>query len=140
MTTIVCNRTGMAADRRATGTHIMRVTKVFRVNGSLIGVSGNLEQALRFVEWRRTPEAKPTFSEATNFAALELTPEGEIRYWGAEMVAVPIENEYFAVGSGSGYALGAMAMGASLKDAIKVAARFDEATGSEVQTMSLRGK
>lgn len=138
MTTIVCNRTTMVADKRATGNHIMRVTKIFRVNGGLIGISGNIEQARRFIEWRRNPDAKPTFSDSASFAALELTSEGEIIWWGVEMVGVPIEDEYFSIGSGSAYALGALTMGASLKDAIKVAARWDEATGNEVQTMSLR--
>lgn len=140
MTTIVCTRSSIFADKRSTGGHIMRVTKLFRVNGSIIGIAGNIEQALRFVEWRRTPEAKPAFADNSNFAALELTADGGIIWWGAEMVGIPVEDEYFAIGSGSAYALGALAMGASPKDAIKIASRWDEATGSEVQSMTLRGK
>ena len=140
MTTIVCTRSGMAADRRATGIHIMRVTKIHRVNGALIGVSGNMEQALRFIEWRRNPEQRPSFAEQPNFAALELTIDGGILYWGAELIPIPVENDYFAIGSGSPYALGALAMGATPKEAIKVATKWDEATGSEIQSVTLKGK
>ena len=140
MTTIVCNRQGMAADKRASGLPLLRVTKLFRINGSIIGVSGIYEQALRFVEWRRTPDAKPAFADASNFCALELTADGRILYWGAEMIAIPVEEEYYAIGSGCPYALGAMARGASLKEAVKIAGRWDEATGSEIQTMTLRGQ
>jgi 20S proteasome alpha/beta subunit len=137
MTTIVCNREGMAADKRSTGGAIMKVTKLFRVNGSIIGAAGNFEQILRFVEWRRNPEQRPTFASETSLNALELMPNGKILWWGAEMVPITVEDEYYAVGSGSPYALGALAMGASLKEAVKIANRWDEQTGPQVQTMRL---
>lgn len=140
MTTIVCNRQGMAADKRISGQAMFKSTKIYRVNGSLIGFAGNVEQALRFVEWRRTPEQKPQFFDNNNFEALELTPNGELIWWGSEMVGVEIEDDFYAIGSGSHLALGAMAMGATPKEAIKVASRWDVATGSEIQVMSLKGK
>lgn len=140
MTTIVCNRLGMAADKRISGGPIFASTKIFRVNGSLIGVAGNMEQALRFVEWRKTPEQKPQFAEQVGFEALELRPDGVLVWWGCEMVGVAIEDDYYAIGSGAALALGAMAMGATPKQAIQVASKWDVATGSEIQTMSLKGK
>jgi ATP-dependent protease HslVU (ClpYQ) peptidase subunit len=137
MTTIVANRTSMAADKRVSGVPVFRTSKIFRVRGSLIGFAGNTEQALRFIEWRRTPEAKPTFVETADFMALELSADGRLTYWGAEMVGIPIEDDFYAIGSGASYALGAMAMRASPKHAIEVAARFDCSTGSDVQTLTL---
>jgi hypothetical protein len=140
MTTIVANRKGMAADRRGTSNPVFKMTKLFRVNGSIIGITGNVEQALRFVEWRRTPEGKPTFNEASNIEVLELTADGRIIYWGAEMVGIPIENEFYALGTGAMAAMGAMSMGASPKRAVAVAALWDAATGPDVQVMTLGGK
>lgn len=137
MTTIVANRTGMAADRRVTGVPMFRTSKIFRVRGSIIGFAGNTEQALRFIEWRRTPEAKPTFTETADFLALELSPDGRLTYWGTEMVGIAIEDDFYAIGSGAAFALGAMAMRASPKHAIEVAARYDSSTGSDVQTLTL---
>ncbi len=140
MTTIVCNRSGMAADKRISGGAMFRSTKIFSINGSLIGIAGNVEQALRFVEWRRTPEQKPIFNDSSEFQALELSPEGKLIWWGAELVGIPIEDDFYAIGSGSHLALGALSMGASLKQSILVAARWDVGTGTEIQTMALKGK
>lgn len=140
MTTIVSNRTSMAADKRVTGGPMFRTTKIFRINGSLIGICGNLEAALQFVEWRRTPDAKPEFGENAGFEALELSADGRLTYWASQLVAMAIEDEFYAIGSGASIALGAMGMGASPKRAIVVAAMYDAGTGSDVQTLTLAGK
>lgn len=141
MTTIVCDRRGMAADKRISGvgSAVFKTAKLYRVRGSIIGFCGNPEQALQFIEWRRNPDAKPTFTEPS-FEAIELTAAGELLWWGVEMVAIPIEDECYAIGSGAAYALGAMAMGASPRRAVQVAAQYDSATGAEVQLMTLGGK
>ena len=141
MTTIVCNRRSMAADKRISdsGGAAFMTTKIHRINGSLIGFCGNAEQAMQFIEWRRNPGAKPSFNEAC-FEALELTAAGELLWWGSEMIALQIEDGYFAIGSGASFALGAMAMGASPNKAIRIASQYDSATGAEVQTMTIGGK
>ena len=43
-----------------------------------------------------------------------------------------------AIGSGSEYALGAMAMGASAKRAVQIASRFDPSTGRGVTVAKVR--
>lgn len=140
MTTIVCNRTSMAADKRVTGGPMFKTTKIFRINGSLIGFCGSLEASLQFVEWRRTPDTKPEFGENSSFEALELSADGRLTYWASQLVAMAIEDDFYAIGSGASLALGAMAMGASPKRAISVAALYDSGTGSDVQTLTLAGK
>lgn len=140
MTTIVCNHTTMAADKRISGVPMFKTCKIHRIKGSLIGFAGNTEQALRFIEWRRSPDGKPTFIETASFEAIELSSDGRLTWWGTEMVGIPIEDEYYAIGSGAAYALGAMAMKASPKHAIEVAARYDSCTGSDIQTMTLSQK
>lgn len=140
MTTIVANRKGMAADMRAAGAGaVFKTAKLHRVNGSIIGFCGSIEQALQFIEWRRHPDTKPTFNEP-DFIAIELTADGRLVWWGSEMVAVPIEDDHYAVGSGAAYALGAMAAGATVKKAIQIAATYDANTGTEVQTLMLGRK
>jgi hypothetical protein len=139
MTTIVCNRQLMAADKRVSNMPMFKTTKLFRVKGSIIGVCGGMEQCLHFIEWRRKPKkTAPKFQEPA-FSALELMPNGKIQWWGDEMIAVPIEDEFYAIGSGANYALGAMHMGATPQRAIEASARWDEATGGEVQIMRLVG-
>lgn len=140
MTTIVADKKGMAADKRITGVGtVFKTPKLHRVNGSIIGYCGNAEQALQFIEWRRHPDTKPSFTEP-NFEALELTADGRLLWWGTEMIAIPIEDEHYAIGTGAGYALGAMAAGVGVKRAIQIAAMYDANTGTEVQTLMLSKK
>lgn len=139
MTTIVCDRQGMAADKRISGGTMFKTTKIHRINGSLIGFCGNIEHCLKFIEWRRNPDAKPNFEERT-WEALELTADGRMLWWSMELIPIVIEDEYYSVGSGSNYALGAMAMGATPSQAIKIAAIYDPSTGPDVQTLKLGKK
>ena len=139
MTTIVCNREGMCADKRVTGGTMFKTSKIHRVNGGLIGYCGHIESALKFIEWRKNPDTKPEYEEK-NWEALELTADGRLLWWGAGLIPIEIEDEYYAVGSGSGYALGAMSMGATLQQAIKIAATYDPGTGPDVQSLKLGTK
>ena len=140
MTTVVADRKGMAADMRAAGAGaVFKTPKLHRVNGSVIGFCGSIEQALQFIEWRRNPDTKPSFNEP-DFVALELTADGRLLWWGSDMIAIPVEDEHYAIGSGAAYALGAMASGASVKKAIQIAAMYDANTGTEVQTLMLGRK
>jgi hypothetical protein len=131
----------IVADKRATfdGSASFSVTKIYKIRGSLLGVCGNLEHAMQFIEWRRKPGDKPVFADST-FSALELTTKGEILWWGTELVAVPIEDEFYAIGTGAAYATGALEMGAKPAEAIRIAAKHDPSTSPEVQTMTLGGK
>jgi hypothetical protein len=131
----------MVADKRATfdGSASFSVTKIFKIRGSIYGVCGNLEHAMQFIAWRRKPGDKPILLDST-FEALELTPKGEILWWGSGLVGVPIEDEFYAIGTGAAYATGALEMGAKPAAAIKIAAKHDPATSPEVQTMSLGSK
>lgn len=83
MTTVVCDRRSMAADMRISGNVTFKSTKLHRVNGSIIGFCGDAEQALKFIEWRRNSELRPTFSDSAFFEALELTADGRLIMWGA---------------------------------------------------------
>lgn len=139
MTTVICTKQGMAADKRISGSPVFKSTKIHQIRGSLIGIAGNVEQALRFIEWRRTPEQKPQFEASVGFEALELTADRRLVWWGAEMVGIEIEDDYYAIGSGAQLALGALAMGATLRQAIKIAAKWDVATGTDIQLVTLKG-
>jgi ATP-dependent protease HslVU (ClpYQ) peptidase subunit len=136
MTTIVANRSAMAADRRISGGLVFQTQKLFRVHGAIIGVAGDMQHCLKFIEWRKNPDTKPTMAEP-EFEALELTSCGQLLWWGAELVALPIDGDTYAIGSGGPVALGAMEMGASLQKAIAIAAKWDCKTGGTAQLMRL---
>ena len=139
MTTICANLTTMCADRRTTGGAMFSTTKVKRINGSLYGGAGCLENILHFFAWIQNPDElkKPEASDETFFEILELNKSG-LYYWSRQLIPIRIEDDFYAIGSGAGYALGALAHGATLQGAIRTAARWDECTGTEIQTLRLR--
>lgn len=51
-------------------------------------------------------------------------------------VVYPLDNQFYAIGSGSHYALGAMHMGASAVQAVAAAARFDVDTNAVIEHIS----
>src|ERR1700756_4399931 len=101
MTTVVCNRTSMAADRRGTGGPMFVTSKIFRVRDSIYGFCGNFEQGMKFINWRKNPDQQtPTFSSAMVTNILELNPKG-IFIWQEELVPVEIELDFYSIGSGA---------------------------------------
>lgn len=76
--------------------------------------------------------------QPNDFQLLLLTPAGEVYVArdNAELSG-PIASDYFAIGSGEDYAMGAMAMGATATRAVDVAAMFDAHTGGEILAITL---
>lgn len=63
---------------------------------------------------------------------------GKLGLWQHHLVCLPVEDKYWAEGSGGQIALGAMAAGATAVEAIKIAAKHDSYTGGGVQSWSKR--
>ena len=130
MTTILANRSQMAADTFDTDGG--RSRKIYEGNGFLIGEScADIYYSARLIHWvldgNRGPAPEPADSDEKEGSLLILRPAGlfTLDWHGVEVLRT---NEFFAVGSGSEYALGAMAAGASLEQALAIAAEYDEAT------------
>jgi ATP-dependent protease HslVU (ClpYQ) peptidase subunit len=139
MTTIVATRLAMAADRRVSGGGIRYKTKKIRRFGDvLVGAAGDTRSVVLFFQWfeQREQNSPPKLAKDAEMEALILTPSGLFTCEG-DCAIVQVEDEFYAVGSGAGPALGAMHMGASLKVAIDIASRVDPATGDGVDVMNL---
>jgi hypothetical protein len=136
LTTIVCNLEAMASDKRVSGGHMFAAQKIQRIKGSLYGGCGNYEQLLKMFEWFKNPDMRPDWKFQPEFEIIQLSPEG-IFCWGSEMIAVPVLQPFYATGSGSAYAMGALECGADLRSAVEVAAKYDSATGHGVQIITL---
>ena len=136
MTTIVCTRHGMAADKMAMCHINFKTTKIHRIGGSLIGTSGKAADGNKFENWKRGGD-RPTLADEDGFQALELTPTGQIIYYDPDLEPHIVESDYYGIGSGSPFAIGAMAAGATMEEAIAIAAKFDYGTGGGIQTETL---
>lgn len=68
------------------------------------------------------------------FGCVAVTPEGTVWMVDEEMSPMVVLDEYVAVGSGAGYALGAMDAGADAMKALKIAAARDPSTSAPYTT------
>jgi hypothetical protein len=134
LTTVAWDGKKLAVDSRVMGSCIRSEAgvKLFHVEELWIAGSGNYEDVLLAVKWYRDgcPDIKPTLGD--DFAMLikrgERVYRVEKRLMEWEVIA-----PFVAAGSGVELALGAMAMGASAIEAVKIASRFDAGTNDVVQ-------
>lgn len=139
MTTIAWDGKTLAADRRATwgGTPVV-VTKAARIKAPdglwwLVGTSGHSAQCEAAMRWMAGRAGKP--DDLNDCSRIAVSPRGDV--WHATGVLWSlIGRRAWAIGSGSDYALGAMAAGATAKQAVRIAARLDVSTGNGVQTLT----
>lgn len=144
MTTIAFRDGVMAADTRAyTGGRppIGRKVKIQRLDdGTLIGCSsttpGQGEAVIRWFAAGADPHNTPPGEAKTTLLAVK--PNGEV-YFASDSynLSGPLSGDYFAIGSGDSYALGAMAMGASAERAVEVACDLDVWSEGPITTLVL---
>lgn len=133
MTTIAYKDGVMAADEQNSW-HSATVNKLWRLkDGSVIGFAGARDQGLEALAWiKNTDLPKPTVDD---LHILRAYPDGRLSVYKERLVEVFLEEDVFAIGSGSEYAMGAMAAGGRAIDAVKIAAMFDPSTGDGVRTL-----
>jgi hypothetical protein len=147
MTTVVASLTMLAADTRVdedgVGTH---ATKLYRMGDSIIGVAGDNEGILRFIEWwPHREERLLKIPKRLDWSALVLTPTGILWYENAGIPDVCRE-QWAAIGTGKTVALAAMDTMKVLgrkpdpRVAVRVACYRDSLTGGAIDFMKLRGK
>lgn len=138
---VVVYRDGLlAADTRAYGgpyqTSPGRKTKIYSLDdGARIGItSAVIGMPERFVAWLKAGAIPKEFGEpAPDLRAMLIKPDGKLFLADDGLhFSGPIDSEYYAIGSGAAYAMGAMAMGASADEAVKVACKFDLHCGEPV--------
>ena len=131
----------MACDLQFThrsGMKIKGFTKIAEVNPKLceemfgckkayVGFSGNADVWSNVVVWLDNPEDKPP--KCRGLEMLLLTDKGHI-YHGTNLTNwMRLNEEFFSIGAGMQYAMTAMALGKSPKEAVLVASKYDPSTG-----------
>lgn len=147
MTTVAWDGRSIAADRRMVGEGIASTTgKLFKLkNGCILSGAGYLDQVLEVAAWINggcKEDKKPKFPEDLNEGSslLLVDPKGRAYYltW-PYLRRLQINEKFAAIGSGSHFAMGAMAAGADARQAVAIAARFDPNTGGGVNVLRVRG-
>ncbi len=144
MTTIAVRDGVMAADTmesiatEAGGSRkFLGCKKIYTGMGQIIGTSGDSTPGHIAATWLTTGSgAEPDFTVDDDFELLVLNENGLFtvdRY----MVPIELNEPFYAVGSGTKAALGAMHMGATAAEAVKVASKIDPYTSARVVTRTL---
>lgn len=134
----------MAADTRSTDDSyhpgIVRCEKLFRVDGDIIATAGEDAPGMVFVDWypkrkTRKPPSK-LIDGGADFCCLVLTKEG-LFWWDKWCRPNKVLHDFYALGSGGAYAMGAMDRGATASEAVESAMKYDCYTGGDIVTMRL---
>jgi ATP-dependent protease HslVU (ClpYQ) peptidase subunit len=159
VTTIAYRNGIVAADSRVTtdseagGSRAFKCVKLFRkevrINGITVPVilaaAGEAFSGELFVEKFNGESVDDVTRDNfimgdADFTVLIITELNEIFEVDKWCHMVPVDEEFYAIGSGAKAALGAMHMGASAKRAVEIACKIDPFTAEPVVTMSLKIK
>lgn len=144
MTTIAYRDGIMAADSRAYSGNRFPVGEKTKIrlldDGTLIGVSstvpGEGEAVIQWFAAGADPKDGP--SASPKHTLLAVRPGGEVFFADdSYFISGPLKAEFFAIGSGGEYAQGAMAMGASAEQAVRIACRLDPWSAEPVMVLEL---
>lgn len=145
MTTVAFKNGVLAADTLMTaGNERMgHLTKVFKIGGALVSGCGSLSACQAFFQWVRS--GMPDDQDPTSFfkdeeddtrgVGIMITKDTILEITGWGLINYPVQTA--AWGSGSAFAKGAMAWGASAEESVLSAMEWDTSSGGKVQTVSL---
>lgn len=143
MTVIAWDGKTLAADKRATSAGmIFTVTKMFRVRGCLVAASGDFDRINESVAWFAAgadPSKMPPYArDNTDFVALlVINNVGHILKYERSAEPFRIESPFYAIGSGRDFAMAAMHLGHSAKEAVAVACALDSTCGNGIDALEL---
>jgi ATP-dependent protease HslVU (ClpYQ) peptidase subunit len=109
------------------------VEKLRKGKESIYGGCGDWDKLLKFYQ---AIESAGDIDSDTDVTILELRNDG---IWIYESTIIParIKNDFWAIGTGAGYAIAAMHLGLSPKEAVAVACLYDTSSHEPIDTMTL---
>lgn len=118
---------------------MVNVSKVRQIGKGLVGAAGDWADVLHF--WDLVEQTgkyrEGQLHDNSELEAIELGHDC-IYLYGPDGTRYAIKDDFYAIGSGGPYAMGAMAMGATPAEAVAIAARFDPGTGGAIETFELK--
>lgn len=148
MSIVAWDGKSIATDRLATNSEMrMEAAKSRRLSsGIVLAWTGDISSGMAMAEWferklSANGEGVPAFpgcqGDKDRWARLIVASREGCFFYEQEPIEVPVLGKFMAWGSGRDYAMGAMAMGASAKEAVEVASRFCVSCGFGVDVYDL---
>ena len=142
MTTIVADRARMVSDSKVTMERKAPIPntpfaspKLYIGKGWIIGAAGYSGDGEKFVKWFKSKRRK-SIQLDDDFEALVVTPEG-LFFVDGDCSLNEVKDPWYAIGSGSAAALGALHAGATLERAVEIACVVDNGSGLPLQVAAL---
>jgi ATP-dependent protease HslVU (ClpYQ) peptidase subunit len=137
MTTIAARFSTLeiAADSQVSGEDIKyNVEKLRRGVKSIYGGAGDWDKLL--AAFQALEEGKTELDDDCDVELIELRHDG---IWVYESTLIPakIKNDFYAIGTGAAYAIAAMHLGKSPKEAVELASLYDPGTGGPIDCWTL---
>lgn len=138
MTTIAFRDGLLAADGRMTyGDTIFtdKTRKIHRLSdGALFALCGDVSYVQPMLDALEDDEVDlPEVADGSSFTAVIVEKDGKVRIYEGRGGYIALDAPYYAFGSGEEYAIGAMDMGASAEEAVRVACGRDLGSGGDIQ-------
>ena len=147
MTTIAVSRNQIAADKQAThsgGLQFKIKTKLFTFSNKEfyphefhVGLAGNLDKFQSILMFFQDPHGFDEPPKDKHTEGVILTGDGKIYTFSNPVNWMMIDEPFYAIGSGMNFAIGAMAMGATPKQAIQIASKYGTGSGMGVSVINL---
>ncbi len=142
MSVIAWDGTTVAADRQATEENTRTsCKKIIRIRSSEILCDvGDYSIGLALIDWYkkgRDPAKFPRIPKDNGTKLIVFSAAGVIEYETSHH-GVPVKEPFFAWGIGKDLAIGAMAMGADARQAVKVACKYNVLCGMGVTALTVR--
>ncbi len=136
MTTIAAcfSKKQMAADSMCSGEVDHYLVEKLRVGKtSVFGAAGDWDKILAFYS---ALEKGESLEGEIDIDVIELRHDG-IWVYSDSIIPARIKNDFYAIGSGSAYAIAAMHLGKSPKEAVEIAALYDPGTRGPIDVAEL---
>lgn len=136
MTIVAWDGKTLAADKQSTNVgYGHTITKIFRVPGGRVGFSGAASHSLALLQWFKDGRDPLTYPKHDDPAgALFLPDEGGAWGYGGPYPE-KYEDKFIAQGCGRDYALAAMYLGKSAREAVEVACALDVNCGCGIDVL-----
>lgn len=142
MTTIAWDGATLAADKMSTSVNLATVTtKLWRHENMVFAGCGNTARLREMYEWVRNGRVTadlPAFQHDDDKSVhVLLIEDGKPYLYEESHVPIAIEMPFFALGTGRDYAMAAMHLGKTAREAVEVACLFDPNSGNGVDVLEI---
>lgn len=142
MTCVAWDGKTLAADKRVVYAGLARtVTKIFRVDNVLVGIAGDGAQGMEMIDWIRggcAPDRFPASQrDKEQWATIAVIKADGLWVYERSPYPMRIEDKTYATGSGRDYALAAMHLGKTAREAVEIACLFETGCGNGVDVLEL---